>query len=393
MSDPIVRPVFFEGQILAAADLEATVGHARGEAARDRRVLHTPGIATGLALTGQDRTTNTGERFQEITLSAGVAVDRTGRQIVLAADTRLDELLFVDQGVQVKKEVEALYPVFVRGRDVQAPLEPSAACATTGPTRITESAEIEFGRPGSELEINNGEPPEPADGVSDPSELVLVGFVQWDGALQRFKRAVLVSNGIGPTFAGALADEVAARNGLLTLRSRREVDKPALAIDEADDGALLFGPQDAKGRVVPVFKVDAKGNVTAQGKIESAATPAGTVLVQSGVITDGVILPLPPGVTAGDVAAGRVALHVQLTALPPGTNQPPGGPPPGTTPSWVAVPLECELDQASRRVRCRFRWLNVSSPPSSGGIAFKDYPGACSYQVTATALSSQEGQP
>lgn len=385
MSEPIVRPVFFEGQVLAAADLEATVEHARGEAARDRRVLHTPGIATGLVLTGQDRTTNLGEKFQEITLSAGIAVDRTGRQIVLAADTRLDEQLFIDQGVQVKKDPTVLYPVFVRGRDVQAPLDPAAACATTGPTRITESAEIEFGRPGAELEINNGEPPEPADGVSNPSELVLVGFVQWDGALERFKRAVLVSDGIGPTFAGSLADEVVARDGRLTLRSRRGTDKPALVIDEADGGFLAFGVQDSKGRVVPAFKVDAKGNVTAQGKIESVAKPAGTVQVQSGVITDGVILPLPPGVTPGDVAAERVALHVQLTALPPG-NKPPSGDPD----EWFAVPLQCELDRSSRRVRCRFRWFKVSG--TSTGM-FKDYPGACNYLVMATALPSQEGQP
>lgn len=385
MSDPIVRPVFFEGQILAAADLEASVGHARDEAARDRRVLHTPGIAAGLALTGEDRTTPAGERFQEITLSAGIAVDRTGRQIVLAADTRLDELLFVDQGVQVKKEVEALYPVFVRGRDVQAPLEPTAACATTGPTRITEAAEIEFGRPGSELEINNGEPPEPADGVSDPSELVLVGFVQWDGALQLFKRAVLVSNGIGPTFAGALAEEVVARNGRLTLRTRRGADKPALAIDEADGGTLLFGPQDSKGRVVPTFKVDAKGNVTAEGKIESRATAAGTVKVQSGVITDGVILPLPPGVTAADVTAGRVALHVHLTPrwLPSSPPTPP------IQDNWVAAaPIDCRLDRASRRVVCLVRWFrsnNLTQP--------LEIPGACDYMVIATTLSAQEGQP
>src|SRR5262245_51071757 len=137
MSEPVVRPVFFEGQILAAADLEASVGHARDEAARDRRVLHTPGIANGLVLTGEDRTTAAGERFQEITLSAGIAVDRTGRQIVLAADTRLEEQLFVDQGVQVKSDSEALYAVFLRGRDIQAPLDPAAAWATTGPTRIT----------------------------------------------------------------------------------------------------------------------------------------------------------------------------------------------------------------------------------------------------------------
>ncbi|HEV7669575.1 MAG TPA: hypothetical protein VGS22_13710 [Thermoanaerobaculia bacterium] len=383
MSEPIVRPVFFEGQILAAGDLEAAVEHARGEAARDRRSLHTPGIATGLALTGKDRTTASGEKFQEITLSAGIAVDRTGRQIVLAIDTRLEEQLFIDQGVQVKKDTEALYPVFLLGRDVQAPIEPTAACGTTGPTRVTESAEIEFGRPGSELEINNGEASEPADGVSDPSAPVLVGFVQWDGRLQKFKRAVLVSGGIGPGFAGALADEVVARNGALSLRSRRGVDKPALAIDESDDGTLLFGPQDSLGRVVPAFKVDAKGNVTARGKIVSSAAP-GTVQVESGVITDGLVLPLPPGVKPEDVTAGKVVLHVHLTALPPGPT------PLGKVPdAKFAVPLYCDLDSESRRVRCLNRWVRLTA----SGVTPSDLPGACNYTVLATAPARSEDQP
>src|SRR6185312_16482588 len=248
-----------------------------------------------------------------------------------------------DQGVQVKKEPSAFYPVFVRGRDVAVAAQPSAACSTTGPTRITESAEIEFGRPGSEFVIDNGAPPAPADGVADPSELVLVGFVQWDGILQLFKRAVLVANGTGPRFAGSLADEVVARNGLLTLRSRRQVDKPALAIDEAGDGALVFGPQDPKGRVVPAFKVDTKGNVTAQGTISGHAT------------------------------AGTILLHVHLTPRVPGSL------PPDFKGSWMALPLECRLDGPSRRVRCSVRWFTAANPAS-----FQDQPSACDYTVMAT---------
>src|SRR5262245_7865320 len=314
MSEPIVRPLFFEGQVLAAADLEAAVEHGRGEAARDRRSLHTPGIATGLDLVGRDRTTAGGLPFQEVTLSAGIAVDRTGRQIVLPADERLDEALFEESGVRDPSDPQALYPVFVRGRDVQAPVDPTAPCGTTGPTRMTEIAEVSFGRPGSELEIDSGDPPDPADGVSDPSELVLVGFVQWDQPIRRFRRAALVDAGSAPRYAGALADEVTARAGKLSLRSRRQAEKPALVIDEAGDGALLFGPQDSSGRVVPAFTVDAKGNVTAQGKIAGSAAP-GTVRVESGVITDGLVLPLPPGVKPEEVASGKVALQVHLTPL------------------------------------------------------------------------------
>ena len=50
------RPAFFEGQILAAADLTSAVDYGRAEVARHERYLHDWGIAEGLELTqGQDR--------------------------------------------------------------------------------------------------------------------------------------------------------------------------------------------------------------------------------------------------------------------------------------------------------------------------------------------------
>ena len=45
------RPAFFEGQILAAADLTSAVDYGRGQAARHERYLHDWGIAEGLELT------------------------------------------------------------------------------------------------------------------------------------------------------------------------------------------------------------------------------------------------------------------------------------------------------------------------------------------------------
>ena len=386
MSEPIARPVFFEGQILAAADLEATVDHARGESARDRRYLHTPGIAEGLALTGRERTSGD-TKFKEVTLSAGVAIDRTGRQVVLAADTRLDETLFDELRVEVavtSAEEPPWYPVFVRGVDTEAPAQAMAgvSCGTTAPTRVTESAEITFGRPGQELDLDAGEPPEPADGPGDPrGTLILVGYVQWQAP--HFTKVELQPPGkIRPRYAGVRADEVVARAGVLSLRSGEEAGQPALVLDQAAGGSLLFGLQNASGGVIPAFTVDAQGNLTTEGKIRSAAPP-GTVQVQSGVATDGVILPLPPGIKPEDVEGDKVALHTHLTPRFPGGLPPP--PPSGVT--WVAaIPLECRLEEPSRRVHCVFRWLPTSGP-------FEDRPGACDYLVMATVPPEEKEQP
>ena len=48
MAAIIERPTFYEGQILAGADLNAAVDHARGQLARHERYLHLWGVAEGL---------------------------------------------------------------------------------------------------------------------------------------------------------------------------------------------------------------------------------------------------------------------------------------------------------------------------------------------------------
>jgi hypothetical protein len=148
-------------------------------------------------------------------------------------------------------------------------------------------------------------------------------------------------------------------------------------ITEAGGGELHFGLQDAEGKITdpPVFKVNAKGNITAAGKISGAVAP-GSVQLQSGVITDGVVLPLPPGITEEQVANDQIALHINLTPRIPG-----GAPPtnPANVTDWVAVPLECKLDGASRRVLCRFHWFRLSAPGTNQVL-----PGACNYTIMAS---------
>ena len=76
MSDQIARPVFYEGQILGAVDLQAAVEYSRGQEARHERYLHTWGIASGLELSPkakQVEVNNNTIDYQEIWLSPGLA--------------------------------------------------------------------------------------------------------------------------------------------------------------------------------------------------------------------------------------------------------------------------------------------------------------------------------
>ena len=88
------RPTFFEGQIVAAADLNGVVEGARVTLAQHERYLHLPGIAEGLAMTATDRQTLAGESYQDIVVQPGLAVDGTGRHLVVADAQRLSEDAF-----------------------------------------------------------------------------------------------------------------------------------------------------------------------------------------------------------------------------------------------------------------------------------------------------------
>jgi len=83
MSDTVVRPTFYEGEILPAADLIATVDSSRAQLARHERYVHRWGIAFGLKLTGASRTDAQNNKYVSIPLSAGMAIDGTGREVVV----------------------------------------------------------------------------------------------------------------------------------------------------------------------------------------------------------------------------------------------------------------------------------------------------------------------
>jgi hypothetical protein len=149
--------------------------------------------------------------------------------------------------------------------------------------------------------------------------------------------------------------------------------KPGLALSEDGDGLLAYGPLTAAGVIVPVFSVNAKGDLTIAGKFEGAVTP-GSVQLQSGVAMDGLILPLPPGITQEMLDEGKAIAHVHVTSrVPPSA-------PPDTTAGWVAIPIECGVD-AARRVRCTARWTKLPGPTT-------DLPGECDYLVLVSVAAA-----
>ena len=380
MSDPVARPVFFEGQILGALDLQDTVEYSRGRDARHSRYLHTWGIATGLELSAKEKEVDvngTPVKYQEIWLSPGMAIDGRGREIIVSEARRLSEVLFdeLNVAVQEKPGEEHLYPVLLMGRDRSAP--PStftiSDCANPEPTRQLEDYEITFRGPGEDLGLENQTPPDVSAGADTSNGqpwLILLGYVKWNNTITKFKGFENKSGSTGRRYAGVLADEVAARGGRLLLRTRikNQSDKPALVLDETDGGELKFGLFNAEGTLVPVLTVKANGDIITPGMVQSKAS-SGTVYVQSGIASDGVVLPLPAGVKPEDVT-GKGTLHVQVSmrledlappALPAGAD-------------WAPVPIECSVD-ADRRVRCQVRWVQVPAAAPN----FVDLPGVCNY--------------
>lgn len=89
-----LRPRFYEGQYLGAADLSTIVSYLRTAQARHALGAHTWGIAIGLQLT--EKPAPGGDKRVEVTLQPGFAWDGFARPIANARPTRLDENLFAD---------------------------------------------------------------------------------------------------------------------------------------------------------------------------------------------------------------------------------------------------------------------------------------------------------
>ncbi|MEV4319038.1 hypothetical protein [Actinocrispum sp. NPDC049592] len=368
MTAPL-RPAFHEGQVLAAADLAATVEHARGAAARHAKYLHDWGIAEGLALTTESRTDPaTKGRFVEVTVSPGMAVDGTGREIVVPSPVVLRESDFAEVNGADGLPDEP-YPVFLTAIDRSG----TGSCAAN---RVEETYQVLFGRLGDErLVAEQQAPPVGTPLASPPARwLVLLGYVQWgDG---HFMGVVPTARKVGPRYAGVRADTVTARSGSLTLRTSSAVEgQPAVVVSGGEQPELVFGLYQGGGAVSPLMTVAANGNLSIEGSF-SGRMSVGSVLVTSGIATDGMLLPLPSGVTREQVADGRVVVHVQVT--------------PRTVPTATAFALQSPVDvgvDGDGRVRCRVRVYDPTAAPA----VVTEQPGAVDFLVLAAVPATNGG--
>ena len=379
----IARPSFYEGQVLRAADLDLGLQYARGTMARHERYLHTPGIATGLELS-VDKSTG----VVQVRLSPGMAVDATGRGIVVDREETLAAEDLDSQGVlipsdtdpTIKQQDRPWHPVFLNGRDeATTPPALSRGCGSTAqPSRTNEAYTIGYGFPGDDAGVLT--PVEVSDGPEADSVVrVLIGYVQWDGATNFGDAKAMPKKGLSTPYAGARADEVVARSGTLALRAdlgaTRE-KRPALILDGANGGEMRFGLQNAQGEIVTVFSVNAAGDLTLSGVING---PFGknNLWAESGAISDGMMIPLPPGVTQDKVDAGQIVLHI--TVKPRWIAEP--RPPNKSTGTYIKAPFECRVD--GRRVFVRDLWVdlaNVTTPTIM--------PGACDYVIVASTAGT-----
>jgi len=376
----VERARFFESQVISAADLNHAGAYDRDALARHQRSQHLWGIATGLELAGEKRTTPGGDPYVDIAVAPGLAIDGTGRAIVVWEEAQVSDALFDQFNIDTGK-AGVFYPVFLEGRDREVAAGGTAVgrCASGGTSRIAEGWEITFGRPGDELDLDLQQTVAVGDGTGAGGWRILLGFVEWDSTLRRFKSVKDEADGVGRRYAGVRAGEVEGAGGRLVLRSgARSVDgAPALEITAADDGLLAFGPQDALGRVTPVLTVDTAGNLEVTGKIVGAL--AGGVQVESGVATDGMLLPLPAGIKQAAVDDGSVVLQVHVT---PHFQEVVLAPAPPANHRWLPTPIECRVE--GRRVFARFRWRRTDN-----GTPDQELPGTCDY--TLMAFPSKEG--
>jgi hypothetical protein len=385
MAETVQLPRFRDGQPLAAADLELLVNYAHDRGARHDRGLHTPGIAVGLEITEQDLPMTFDSQTittKQLTVRAGIADDGNGAQLVLAADRPLPPTQFLDDVGDGEVDPQAgirgatyPYPVLLVAddRDGLAPaFSPEGCGVATGPTRVIEDVSIRIGRRGDETTLAAQQHLGPGGTLSEAGPFrLLLGFVRFHPGLRRYVKLEPDVNGNRPTRAGVRAAEVVTSGDRLLLRLGEPPapGQPALALETTGGGQLSFGPSTPQGGIDPVITVTLAGAVTLKGPFD-AGRVVGTVRVQSGVATDGMPLPLPPGVTAKSVQEREWALHVQVT---------PRFPPPSATPQSAFVVSRCDVD-ADRVVHCEFSRLE------SGSSTLIGIPASCNFLVVAAVV-------
>lgn len=383
MASPIIRPRYSEGQVLAAADLEAQVTYSRTDSAIHERTEHTPGVAAGLGLELRDERAGAGNvEFGQLWVLAGVAVDTSGRRIVLPEDQQLTERDFVDAGVFSRSDpLTTRYPIFLVAVEEGVNSRAAGRCGADAATRIAETFQLEFGRPGSEQAVLRPTAQLPPGSGPGSGGKVLLGFATWNQTVVAGGGFTGALSGpeFGVRFAGVRASVVEPHRGRLVLATSDGDPRFALILseDEAGGARLRFlRQQQGTDAPSPLFSVDDRGDVFVAGKINSAIPQLPVQM--AGSLSHGLKLPLPSPITEEMVSSGRVRLdYVVSPHLARMPQEFPGAP---AAEDAFPTAIESYVD-GERRLHCRFRWQSVPNPARTvvtGGTA--------DYLLTATPV-------
>jgi hypothetical protein len=240
---------------------------------------------------------------------------------------------------------------------------------------------VSFGRPGSELAVmpDPAVDASPGSGAGSQAWLVLVGYVQWDRVGNTIKDAKNQPEpGKQPRYAGVYADTIAARGGAVLVRTREsaQAGKPALLLQDHPDDENLFqvGKLKPNGQVDPLLKLNANGDLEVTGKLKGTLA-AGSVVAESGVVSDGVTIALPSGVTPQMVVDGDAQVCVQLAPRIDAADSP------NPAELWTGSVLDCHVDE-NRQAHCRVRWCRISAAGAVDQVV--DRSASFSYLITAS---------
>src|SRR5258706_5578228 len=128
------RPTFFEGQLLAAGDLQDLEAYGSELRWQHNRSLHQPGIGSGFPVAGEK-----GDR--EVVVGAGYALDADGREIVLTSEVRLPirAVAAETDGTPVRFDLTIAY---ADERDLKEAETRDGICYPRGAVRLLEAPEF-----------------------------------------------------------------------------------------------------------------------------------------------------------------------------------------------------------------------------------------------------------
>lgn len=353
MADQLERPIFSEGEILQAEDLNTAIDQARLRDSRHARQQHRWGIVQGLKLEASGG---------EITIAPGVAIDSRGREILVPAKERISPQAFPFRGLVDKDD---LFPVFLIAVDEELTGDSFLGkCGGATSQRKVDSYELLIQRyreaekwdaPDEKLLVTDG--PDTVPGGALPR--VLLGFVQWNVAEDKFTDAPVLDDVNYPRrFAGPRGNvwESNDANALVTLgpTPKGAQDVLTLQVLKSDKlQRLARFDQDGNLYILGELRLEKSGENTSPTDTTPVPIPTGdSARIVSGVASDGTRLPLPEKVTDEDISKERFLLHIFVRPI-------------GLTSGNGAVVIECRVDE-SRWVRCLVREFSGTTEPVSG---------------------------